>query len=119
VAVLKGFGCSGANLPPQLKWTNVPASTKSFALTRCTDRPRLLAWVVVDIPPTVSELPKGWGKSGTVSPEGGSPPNEDRFRSSRLWGPGPCPPYGRGHARRAVRLLNIADFSPTNFGIIA
>jgi phosphatidylethanolamine-binding protein (PEBP) family uncharacterized protein len=29
VQVLNGFGCSGANLSPELKWTNAPAATKS------------------------------------------------------------------------------------------
>src|SRR5882672_2238421 len=31
--VLNGFGCSGGNVSPGLKWTDAPAGTKSFALT--------------------------------------------------------------------------------------
>jgi len=28
-----GFGCSGGDLSPHLKWSNVPQGTKSFAIT--------------------------------------------------------------------------------------
>jgi phosphatidylethanolamine-binding protein (PEBP) family uncharacterized protein len=30
--VYNGFGCSGENISPALKWTGAPAQTKSFAL---------------------------------------------------------------------------------------
>ncbi len=28
-----GFGCNGENISPQLYWENIPAGTKSFAIT--------------------------------------------------------------------------------------
>ena len=31
--VFNSFGCSGANLSPELSWTNEPTGTKSYALT--------------------------------------------------------------------------------------
>jgi len=94
--VLNSFGCSGANLSPELKWTNPPARTKSFALTLYDpDAPTGSGWwhwVVVDIPPTMLELPKGWGKSGTVSPGGGARQTQTDFGAPGYGGP--CPPEG-------------------------
>jgi Raf kinase inhibitor-like YbhB/YbcL family protein len=31
--VYSGFGCTGKNISPQLKWMNAPKNTKSFAVT--------------------------------------------------------------------------------------
>jgi hypothetical protein len=94
--VFNGFGCMGGNQSPALKWVNVPRATKSFALTVYDpDAPTGSGWwhwVVVDIPAATRELPKGWGKSGEVSPSGGGRQTRTDFGTSGYGGP--CPPAG-------------------------
>jgi len=108
--VLNGFGCSGANVSPELKWTDPPAATKSFALTVYDpDAPTGSGWwhwVVVDIPAATRELPKGVGKSGTVSLPGGARQTRTDFGSPGYGGP--CPPQGN-KAHRYVFTLTALD----------
>ena len=77
----------GPNLSPHLQWSDAPAGTKSFVLlcvdvdvptefdnfnvegtTMSKDMPRqsLMHQVLVDIPPTISELPEGAESEGVV-----------------------------------------------------
>jgi Raf kinase inhibitor-like YbhB/YbcL family protein len=59
----KGFGCTGDNLSPALEWKNVPAGTRSFAVTVYDpDAPTgsgFWHWVVYNIPATATGLPAG------------------------------------------------------------
>ena len=94
--VFNGFGCTGGNVSPALRWSGAPAGTKSFALTVYDpDAPTGSGWwhwVVVDIPATMTELPRGWGKSGTASPGGGARQTQTDFGAPGYGGP--CPPQG-------------------------
>ncbi|HLX92178.1 MAG TPA: YbhB/YbcL family Raf kinase inhibitor-like protein [Puia sp.] len=96
--VYNGFGCSGENLSPQLYWENVPAGTKSFAVTMYDpDAPTgsgFWHWVVFDIPAGVTELPTGAGNSAKgLLPAGAIQSNTDFGQPG--YG-GPCPPQGHG-----------------------
>jgi Raf kinase inhibitor-like YbhB/YbcL family protein len=95
--VFSGFGCSGKNVSPALKWSGAPRGTKSFALlVHDPDAPTGGAgwwhWVVTNIPADVTELPKGAGKAdGSELPKGATQVNTDFGGPG--WG-GPCPPVG-------------------------
>ena len=72
--VFAGFGCEGQNVSPSLSWSGAPAGTKSFALTVYDpDAPTGSGWwhwVVVNLPPTTTSLPKAAGTAdGAKLPE--------------------------------------------------
>ena len=58
--VFSGFGCTGKNISPSLKWINAPKDTKSFAFTVYDpDAPTGSGWwhwVIFNIPSDVKEL---------------------------------------------------------------
>jgi len=95
--VFNGFGCSGQNISPELKWSGAPAETKSFAiLVHDPDAPTGGAgwwhWVVVNIPAGTTGLRKDAGTSdGSALPAGAVQVATDF--GSPGWG-GPCPPVG-------------------------
>lgn len=95
--VFNGFGCTGKNISPALKWTGAPAGTKSFALlVHDPDAPTGGAgwwhWVVVNIPANVTELATDAGRAdGTGMPKGAMQIATDFGGPG--WG-GPCPPAG-------------------------
>src|SRR5512145_2961605 len=72
--VFNGFGCSGANVSPELSWANAPRDTKSFVVTVYDpDAPTGSGWwhwVVYDIPATATELAQGAGSGKSALPQG-------------------------------------------------
>ncbi|MDH4234023.1 MAG: YbhB/YbcL family Raf kinase inhibitor-like protein [Gallionella sp.] len=90
--------CDGLNISPVLKWTGMPAGTKSLALiVDDPDAPDPVApkmtwvhWVVYNIPPNTSGLPE------SISAEGLPPGTLQGLNDWKYAGyQGPCPPVGK------------------------
>ena len=94
-----GFGCAGGNKSPHLKWSGAPAGTKSFTITAFDpDAPTgsgFWHWVVVNIPPSITELPVDAGNlmAGKL-PAGAMMTRTDLGNTGYI---GPCPPEGHPH----------------------
>lgn len=91
-----GFGCSGENQSPTLKWSGAPQDAKSFAVTVYDpDAPTGSGWwhwFVVNIPSAVNELkPNAGAEDGANLPQGAMQVRNDY--GSAAWG-GVCPPEG-------------------------
>src|SRR5882724_5138363 len=94
--VFKGFGCTGGNVSPALSWSGAPAGTKSFAVSIYDpDAPTGSGWwhwVVFNIPPATTSLPKGAGDvKKKLMPKGAIQSRTD-FGADGYGGP--CPPPG-------------------------
>ena len=91
-----GFGCSGENKSPTLKWSGAPKDAKSFAVTVYDpDAPTGLGWwhwVVINIPADVTELVAGAGTVNSATLPKGATQGRTDFGMA-AWG-GACPPQG-------------------------
>lgn len=91
-----GFGCSGENKSPVLRWSGAPAGTKSYAVT-CYDPDAPTGsgwwhWVLLNVPGDVSELKADAGNaSGANLPQGAQQIRNDY--GEKAWG-GMAPPPG-------------------------
>ena len=105
-----GFGCSGGDLSPHLKWSGAPEGTKSFAITAYDpDAPTGSGWwhwQLVNIPKNITELTSGVGSTKKdLAPQGSMQVENDY--GSRGFG-GACPPAGHGvhHYRFTIHALS-------------
>lgn len=109
--VLNGFGCTGDNVSPALRWENPPPGTKSYAVTLYDpDAPTGSGWwhwVVFNIPGESRELPGGAGEVAAGLAPLGSIQSMTDFGKPGYGGP--CPPAGdKPHRYRlTVHALDI------------
>jgi Raf kinase inhibitor-like YbhB/YbcL family protein len=125
--VYDGFGCSGRNISPALRWSGAPAGTKSVAVTMYDpDAPTGSGWwhwVVINIPAAVSELPEGAGNASGTMP-GNAIQGRTDFGTAGYGGP--CPPAGdkphryifTAFALKTERLDVASDASPAMIGFM-
>lgn len=95
-AIADDYACTGADRTPALAWSNVPQSTRSFALiVEDPDAPRgtFIHWVAYNIPPSETSLPAGVPQSAEIS--GGGSNGINSF--AHIGYNGPCPPPGKVH----------------------
>ena len=119
--VFNGFGCAGENIPPSLQWKNVPAGTKSFAVTMYDpDAPTGSGWwhwVVFNIPATVRSLPVfSKDTNGYALPAAAV---QSRTDFGTVGFGGACPPQGDKAHRYQITVyaldiehLDLAEDSP-------
>jgi Raf kinase inhibitor-like YbhB/YbcL family protein len=107
--VFKGFGCTGSNVSPALSWSGAPSGTKSFAVSMYDpDAPTGSGWwhwVVFNIPPGTTSLPKGAGEvKKKLTPKGAIQSRTD-FGADGYGGP--CPPAGDKPHRYQITVFAV------------
>lgn len=111
--MLNGFGCSGENRSPAIKWSGSPAGTASYLISLFDVDAKTSSgfwhWSVWNIPATTHSLPAG---AGTPGDPGLAPPavlGRSDFGATGYGGP--CPPPGdRAHRYVfTVVALDTAD----------
>ena len=95
-SIAKKFTCDGADVSPQLNWTEPPAGTKTFALL--ADDPDAPVgnwnhWAIWNVPANVRSLPESVKKASHL-PDGSEQGMNDFHKPGYN---GPCPPAGKPH----------------------
>ncbi len=102
------FTCDGRDVSPQLSWEDVPAETKSFALSVADpDAPMgtWIHWLVHGVPKDVRSIEQGG------LPEGAKQVEND-FRMKKYGGP--CPPSGTHRYIFTVYALGVEHLEDVN-----
>ncbi len=111
--VLNGFGCTGENKSPQLKWNKGPEGTKYYAVTIFDpDAPTGSGWwhwTVLNIPKSVTELAEGISGDPTKLPKDSIEARTDYAKPG--YG-GPCPPPKSAPHHYIVTVYALKDKIP-------
>jgi Raf kinase inhibitor-like YbhB/YbcL family protein len=93
VFVFDGWGMNGGNQSPHLRWSGFPRETRGFAVTMFDpDAPTASGfwhWVLLDLPATVTELPRGSGARGGQRLPSGALSIANDFGEPAYCGPAP------------------------------
>jgi Raf kinase inhibitor-like YbhB/YbcL family protein len=96
------YSCRGRNVPPPLRWENVPTGSDSLALV-VDDLDAVgglyVHWIVTGIPPSEAEIVDG------QLPEGARVGANSGGESAYL---GPCPPAGTGVHHYRFQLYSLS-----------
>ena len=90
------FTCDGADISPELTWTEPPSGTKALALIMDDqDAPQgtFVHWVLYDLPPDTCNLGEGLARDRQLA--NGARHGRNDF--GRIGYGGPCPPKGAPH----------------------
>ena len=95
-AIPKKYTCDGADVSPQLTWSDPPAGAKSWALL--ADDPDAPVgnwnhWAIWNLPVNLRSLPEGVSKNARL-PDGSEQGMNDFHKPGYN---GPCPPAGKPH----------------------
>lgn len=108
--VFDGFGCTGRNVSPALRWSGAPEGTKSFALIvhdpdAVTGVGGFTHWIIHDIPARATGLASGAGRpDASTAPTGAVQPSSSFGTPG--WS-GPCPPVGEKAHRYVFTLYAL------------
>jgi Raf kinase inhibitor-like YbhB/YbcL family protein len=107
--VFKGFGCTGGDISPSLKWSGAPTGAKSFAITMYDpDAPTGSGWwhwVAFNIPASTTSIPKNAGNPKAATMPGGAIQSRTDFGIDGYGGP--CPPKGDPPHRYTITVFAV------------
>jgi len=107
--VFNGFGCTGGNVSPALNWSGAPSGAKSFAVSMYDPNAPTGSgwwhWVVFNIPPGTTSLPKSAGDAKKKLMPKGAIQSRTDFGTAGYGGP--CPPPGDKAHRYQITVFAV------------